>query len=120
MLKHRARAVFLVIFAVLIGYFVYATEQSGSRPFRLGLDLSGGTHLVYQADVSKISPTDIVDSMSALRDVVERRVNLFGVSEPLVQTQQGTAFGNDGDSYRLIVEHPGITKNTTRKNSKDY
>lgn len=109
MLKHRARAVFLLIFAALIGYFIYSTQKSGSKPFRLGLDLSGGTHLVYQADVSKISAGDITASMSSLRDVVERRVNTLGVSEPLVQTQQGQALSSSQSAYKLIVELPGVT-----------
>ena len=80
MLKHRARAVFMLIFAVIIGYFVYSSQQShGKYPFHLGLDLSGGTHLVYNADISKLAPADITASMTALRDDVEHRVNLFGV-----------------------------------------
>lgn len=113
MFKHRAKAVYLLIFAVVIGYLTYATQFTdswlGFHPFRLGLDLSGGSHLVYQADVSKIDPADIDASMSSLRDVVERRVNLFGVSEPLVQTQKGGALTSDGGAYRLIVELPGVT-----------
>lgn len=109
MLKHRARAVFLLIFAVLVGYWVYTSEKTNSHPFRLGLDLSGGAHLVYQADVSKISPADVSDAMSSLRDVVERRVNLFGVSEPLVQTEEGVALSDNKAAYRLIVELPGVT-----------
>jgi len=114
MLKHRARAVFLLIFAVAIGYWVYASSMSAdeadpSRPFRLGLDLSGGTHLVYQADVSKIDSSDISASMASLRDVVERRVNLFGVSEPLVQVEQGGALSTNEGAYKLIVELPGVT-----------
>lgn len=110
MLKHRVRAFILLVIAVVIGYFVYASQlPDGSKPFHLGLDLSGGTHLVYQADVSKISDTDIVDSMTSLRDVVERRVNLFGVSEPLVQTEHGSGLGSQGEVYRLIVELPGVT-----------
>lgn len=109
MLKHRARAVFLLVFAALVGYFVYSSSgPEGSHPFRLGLDLSGGSHLVYQADISKIAASDIGDAMTSLRNVVERRVNLFGVSEPLVQTQQvGTLAG--APAYRLIVELPGVT-----------
>jgi len=83
-------------FKLLVGYFVYSSNTS--HPFRLALDLSGGTHLVYQADVSKLKPADIADSMTALRDDVERRVNIFGVSEPLVQTEQNatlsSAFGS--------------------------
>lgn len=110
MLKHRARAVFIVIFAVLIGYFVYFSGQNGKgHPFKLGLDLSGGTHLVYGADVSKLSSSDISEAMTALRDDVERRVNVFGVSEPLVQTEQGAALSSKDSAYKLIVELPGVT-----------
>ncbi len=71
-------------------------------PYRLGLDIQGGTHLTYQADVSALADTDKAGAMAALRDVIERRVNLFGVAEPLVQVEQS---GND---WRLIVELAGI------------
>ena len=67
-------------------------------PFRLGLDLLGGAHLVYLADLSKVQE-DKDQAMQGVRDVVERRVNLFGVSEPVVQVS-----GED----RLIVELAGI------------
>ncbi len=70
-----------------------------ARPFHLGLDLLGGTHLVYQADLSKVTAST-ADAMQGVRDVVERRVNLFGVSEPVVQVS-----GND----RLIVDLAGIS-----------
>lgn len=70
------------------------------QPFRLGLDLLGGTHLVYQADLSKIDQIGQTDAMQGVRDVVERRVNFFGVSEPVVQVS-----GSD----RLIVELAGIS-----------
>ncbi len=110
MLKHRARAVILLVIVAAIGYFVYTSEVSGgSHKFRLGLDLSGGTHLVYQADVSKLAPADISDSMSSLRDVVEGRVNKFGVSEPLVQVEQGGTLSSKESAYKLIVELPGVT-----------
>lgn len=69
-------------------------------PFRLGLDLLGGTHLVYEADLSQIGNLQAADAMQGIRDVVERRVNFFGVSEPIVQVS--------GDS-RLIVELAGIS-----------
>lgn len=68
-------------------------------PFRLGLDLLGGTHLVYQADLSQLKDQNGGDAMSGIRDVIERRVNIFGVAEPLVQVS-----GTD----RLIVELAGI------------
>ena len=63
---------------------------------------------MYSADTSLLSGTDVKDSMEALRDVIERRVNLFGVSEPLVQVE-GT-----GGEDRLIVELPGVTILTAR------
>ncbi len=71
--------------------------------FRLGLDLQGGTHLIYQADVSQIESGGELSAVEGVRDVIERRVNVFGVSEPLVQINR-TA-GND---YRIIVELAGI------------
>ena len=71
--------------------------------FRLGLDLQGGTHLVYEADVSSIDAKDRESATEGVRDVIERRVNIFGVSEPVVQINH-TA---DGD-YRVIVELAGV------------
>ncbi len=73
-----------------------------NTPFKLGLDLAGGTRLVYSADVSKASGGDAASAMSGLRDVIERRVNLFGVSEPVVEVE------NSGSDWRLVVELAGI------------
>jgi len=72
------------------------------RPFKLGLDLQGGTHLVYEADLSNIASEDYMDSMQGVRDVIERRINLFGVAEPVVQINKV------GSHYRLIVELAGV------------
>lgn len=74
-----------------------------AKSFNLGLDLQGGAHLVYQANTENIAITDKAEAVEGARDVVERRVNAFGVSEPNVQT---TKVGSD---YRIIVELPGIT-----------
>jgi len=71
-------------------------------PFKLGLDLQGGTHLIYEADLSNIEIKERQDSIEGIRDVIERRVNLFGVAEPLVQIDKVK------DDYRLIVELPGV------------
>lgn len=104
----RYSAVLILIVAVAVGFFVYKTQTPDGRfAFKLGLDLSGGTHLVYSADTSKLPQAQIADSMAALQSVIERRVNAFGVGEPLVQTEQGGALG--GGNYRLIVELPGVT-----------
>ena len=71
-------------------------------PFKLGLDLQGGTHLVYEADLSTIGSEGTGEPMEGLRDVIERRVNVFGVAEPIIAVQQ------TGIHYRLIVELPGV------------
>jgi len=108
MFKQRYFAVILIAAAVLVGYFVYSSEQPGARfPFKLGLDLNGGSHLVYKADVSKLSPSEVGISMDALRDVIENRVNLFGVSEPLVQVESGGV--GSTIEQKLVVELPGVT-----------
>jgi len=71
-------------------------------PFKLGLDLQGGSHLVYEADLSNVEKAEYSSAMEGLRDVIERRVNLFGVQEPVVQTQEAQGH------YRLIVELAGV------------
>ncbi len=68
-------------------------------PFRLGLDLQGGTHLIYEADLSEIEEVERSQKMEQLKDTIERRVNIYGVNEPLIQIQ--------GES-RLIVELAGV------------
>lgn len=104
----RYWSVVILIAAAAIGFFVYATTGSGGRyDFKLGLDLSGGSHLVYSADTSKLAPQDVPAAMQSLREVIERRVNAFGVGEPVVQVEQGGALGVG--EQRLVVELPGIT-----------
>ncbi|TAK03641.1 protein translocase subunit SecD [Patescibacteria group bacterium] len=71
-------------------------------PYRLGLDLQGGTHLVYEADMAEIPAGDQDTALEGVRDVIERRVNAFGVAEPVVQTITA------GGIHRLIVELAGV------------
>lgn len=68
----------------------------------LGLDLQGGTLLVYDADVSQIPAADQASALDSVRDVIERRVNAFGVSEPVVQTNRS------GSQWRVSVELAGV------------
>ncbi|MDI6602750.1 MAG: protein translocase subunit SecD [Patescibacteria group bacterium] len=72
--------------------------QFPNIPFKLGLDLQGGIRLLYETDLSQIPEKEKSDSLNGLRDVIERRVNLFGVREPIVQIQ----------GERLSVELAGI------------
>ena len=101
-MKYRVQAIW-VIFAVLaIGYFLV----KGGKDFVLGLDLAGGSALTYKIETSSLpAGTDVTESVNALRDVVERRVNLFGVREPTVTT----SYSRLSKEWRLIVELPGVT-----------
>jgi preprotein translocase subunit SecD len=119
MIKHRVLSFLLLVIVAGIGMFVYASEaklasgqakypQVAKYAFKLGLDLNGGTELVYRADISKIPASGVSDAMSSLRDVIERRVNLFGVSEPVVQIENAGLISGNTD-HRLIVDLPGVT-----------
>lgn len=106
----------VVLAAVVAGFFDFPEKVNpylaklpfGSQlqipviPFRLGLDLQGGIHLVYEADLSKVASSEYDSAMQGLRDVIERRVDFFGVTEPLVQIE-----GRGGDQ-RLVVEIAGV------------
>ena len=99
-------AAFIFILAFFAGNLVYPQFLKlpllPDIPFKLGLDLQGGSHLVYEADLSSVEKTEYSSAMEGLRDVIERRVNLFGVQEPVVQTQEAQG------RYRLIVELAGV------------
>ena len=95
--------VMVLLLSVLAGFFVYP-RYLGSKylPWRLGLDLVGGTSLVYQVDLADI-PTDRHDeTVAGLKEVVEKRVNIFGVTEPKVTVAQ------KGDNYELLVDLAGV------------
>ncbi len=123
MLKKRLIALLLVVAALAIGYFYDGfriVHTPGKKPiplsltvnhkenYKLGLDLAGGTHLIYKADVKNVPATDVKGAMEALQQVIERRVNLFGVAEPLVQVEEGGFLAGNNEE-RLIVELPGVT-----------
>jgi len=103
--KHSAFLASVVVFSVLMGIFVYEplwNKISGFRPWSTGLDIAGGSYLVYEIDLSQVSISDKESVVKGLRDVIERRVNLFGVSEPRVYIE------NAAGKERLIVELAGI------------
>ncbi|HEY0979845.1 MAG TPA: protein translocase subunit SecD [Candidatus Paceibacterota bacterium] len=113
MLKRRILALVVLVLGLALGLLVVRSSQPNppaflaKYPFHLGLDLSGGSHLLYKADISTIPAGTIDDSMDALRDVIERRVNAFGVGEPVVTVQTSTLTADK--EYRLSVELPGVT-----------
>jgi len=105
----RNSKILTAVIVISLALFVYVAPQAVNKipkvhvpvvPFRLGLDLLGGAHLMYQADFAGLADVNKADAMQGIRDVVERRVNFFGVAEPVVQVS-----GTD----RLIVEIAGVT-----------
>lgn len=105
----KFRALVLIVAIAGVGYFVYSTtvNKDSAYPFKLGLDLAGGSHLVYEADVSGIDAQEVPELMEVLRAVIERRVNVFGVSEPVVQVERSSRVA-EVQSERLIIELPGV------------
>lgn len=124
MKRHRQRLLFLLVLVFGIFGFILAAGNyynqgaqalakatnniivlpaAPDSPFVLGLDLQGGTQLIYEADVSSISEDERLSSLEGVRDIIERRVNVAGVSEPLVQVNRTMR----GD-YRILAELAGI------------
>ncbi len=105
------KSFFISVLSILALFVLSFTLISGKEQknfgFKLGLDLSGGTQVLYEADLSNISQSDIQDSLVALRDTIERRVNAFGIAEPLVQIETASTLA-EGSKYRLLVELPGL------------
>lgn len=107
---HNRKNISLILVGVFIlsfiaGIFVYEPfwkTFSSFRPWGLGLDLAGGSYLTYEIDLSQIAQGDKDFVVKGLRDVIEKRVNLFGVSEPRVYNE------NTVDATRLVVELAGI------------
>lgn len=106
----RSKSILLLVSIFILtavgGFFIYPNAPyiniSKYLPWRLGLDLVGGTSLVYEVDMSNVKAADQASVVNGLRDVIEKRVNLFGVSEPRITASKA------GDNYRLNVELAGI------------
>lgn len=104
-MKRHAKLFLTILFFVTVlgAFFVYPQGWGGKfRPWKLGLDLVGGSHLVYEVDLSQVKSDDRGSVLNGLRDVIERRVNLFGVSEPQIYV------AISGDKAELVVELAGV------------
>jgi len=104
------KKIFPVAILIVLIYFLISVIFSFSwsfpglpeKDFKYGLDLQGGARLIYEADVSEVSIQDKDSALEGIRDVIERRINAFGIAEPRVFTKTG------GGNPRLIVELPGV------------
>ncbi len=93
----------IVVLVIILAIFAFAVSALayplfGRTDMRLGLDLQGGLHIVYQADLSNVDPDDEDSIMDGVIAVLSNRINPLGVTEPIIQRQ-----GQD----RILVELPG-------------
>jgi preprotein translocase subunit SecD len=86
-----------------INFNIGAIKIHKDLSYKLGLDLQGGTQLTYKVDMKGIKKDAQQDAFESARDVIERRINYLGVSEPTIQTIR---IGND---YRIVVDLPGMS-----------
>lgn len=102
----------LVLLAVLgflsLSLYNNVTKGDSDQTFKLGLDLAGGSRLVYQADITDINPTEVKELMGVLRSVIETRVNRLGTEENVVYLEQSSIVSGEKHE-RLVVELPGVT-----------
>lgn len=84
-------------------YFIDKYKLGKAIEYRQGLDLKGGVSITFKADVSDLPSTERDQALESVKGVIERRINLYGVSEPVIQTAK---VNNDS---RVIVELPGVT-----------
>ncbi len=72
------------------------------RTLKRGLDLEGGVKIVFKADTSKINSSDVASALESSKEIISRRINLLGVSEPYIATSKV------GEEHRIVVELPGV------------
>lgn len=109
-MKQKIKAFWVIVVVLVVcGWLLKGDvilNGNFKKDFVLGLDLAGGAALTYTIDTKALPEgTNVEESVTALRDVIERRVNLFGVREPIVTT----SFSRLANEWRLIVELPGVT-----------
>ena len=91
------RNIYLLVFVLaLFGFCLWSVvpldrSVRGRQGLSLGLDLKGGSYLVYQADLSQVEPGSEGQIMEGVKGVIERRINALGISEPIVEIQRQEA-----------------------------
>ncbi len=85
-----------------VNFTVGGTHIARTFLFKEGLDLQGGTSILLRADMKGVPKDKRDTALSGAKTVLDRRVNLYGVSEPVIQTQ------NTNGDYRINVELPGV------------
>jgi len=106
--KNRLPLIIISIIFTLALLVVLPVNEGilGKRGIRLGLDLQGGTHMVYKADLSSVEPGAEAEALDGAIAVIKKRIDVLGVTEPVIQR-----LGED----RIVVELPGISETEKAK-----
>ncbi|NOQ43814.1 MAG: protein translocase subunit SecD [Dehalococcoidia bacterium] len=106
--KHILTLVAIFVIAALCVSLLAIENIGGRQGFSLGLDLQGGTHLVYEADFTEVAPGAEDDAVEVTREIIEKRINRYGISEPNIQII------GSGNTSRISVQIPGVTAEEAR------
>lgn len=119
--KSLAKSLFLIFFLTVVAAFIALPDEIANfkKPkldfyffgkhiqkdyqLRKGLDLQGGMQVTLEAEMTNIASEDKEVALESAREIIAKRVDLYGISESSIQTSK------KDDSYRLIVELPGIS-----------
>jgi len=94
-----ALMIILALFAFAVCALIF--PMFGREEMRLGLDLVGGSHLVYQAQFPEgATGEDKARAMDRALTTIRSRIDKYGVTEPIIQKQEGE---------RILVQLPGFT-----------
>lgn len=118
--KQRGALLFIIALVLLVSYIDLPKLNIFGRTFshpqistsfikrdlepKLGLDLAGGVQVIMSADMKDIEEQDRDNALESAKNIVENRINSFGVAEPVIQATKTQG------SYRLIVELAGISE----------
>jgi len=120
-LSRPQKAIFSILLLLIVSLYIILPSQIGQikKPYfnfkignldfsqeielKQGLDIKGGLQVVLKANMDGIEEKDRQSALESLKTIVERRVDLFGVSESTVKTIV------TGSDYRLTVELPGVS-----------
>jgi preprotein translocase subunit SecD len=101
----RRNGIVFVIILVIFAFTIWTIlpingERFGRKGMRLGLDLVGGVHLVYQAKFTENATGGTDGAMERALITIQKRIDTYGVTEPIIQTM---------GEERIMVQLPGFT-----------
>ena len=112
----RRKNIYLLIFIVVLfgislwSIVPFGTKLLGPQGLNLGLDLRGGSYLVYQADLSSLGPDEnSKEVMEGMKKAIERRIDVLGLSQPIVEVV------HEQDEWGIAIQLPGASESQTEE-----